>query len=203
MSKDRPDHSGRRGCTRVWSSSMTNITRSDLALGNMAGETCRVCGDRRGDRLRRSGGCVTRNAALWRESLAPCVCRVVELHIKAFVEPRGKRLHRRRDRLRIAVTGGANVRLRIREFAHVTPDARIVSGVFQFERPALALVTRVAVDLVVCFDGMQERSEILIGIGDSRGGGRLGIHRRDRYVRPTRFVQTARRENNKRKHRDR
>jgi len=106
----------------------------------MTGKTVCVSLDSNRDGLRGTGALMTGCAALRRTGIAPCMRRMVELHVKTFVELGRKRIHGWRSGLQIAVAGGADARFGIRKLVHVAAYTGIMSGEFQIGQTSFALM---------------------------------------------------------------
>lgn len=136
---------------------------------------------------------MTPRTALLRSSAAARVIRVIEFHIKTFVETGRKRIHRRRIRFQILVTHHANTRFGICKFAQMTSDARIVRGKSQTLKILIAFMTRITIDLVMFGNAVRKFAVILVGSFNNFGFSRF--FSRDGYVRFLLLFQTTRREN--------
>lgn len=122
---------------------MTYVTRTYLGFGRVALVTVRVRLNTGRDRLPCSRRLMAGNAALARQAFARVVCGVIEFHVESLDKARREFMHRRRDRVHVAVTYRAHhLLLGVGELADVTSNARVVSGVFQIGRCALATMTR-------------------------------------------------------------
>jgi hypothetical protein len=140
---------------------VTNIAGADLALRCVTRVAVRVCLNANRETLSRSGGFVTRRAALGGATLSRDMSGVYEFHIEAFIEALRKLIHRRRVGFHVTVTDRAHRLLfGIRELADVTTDAGIVSGKFEIRRSTFATMTRVTFEFLMLGYAVRERLEL-------------------------------------------
>ena len=108
MAKTGLENSAGRLGSGVRRERVANAARADIAFRRVAGKTLRVGIYPRRDGLRGACRPVARGAALRRASGALRVRRVIEPHIKTFVEPRRKRAHRGGNAFQIVVADRAD-----------------------------------------------------------------------------------------------
>jgi hypothetical protein len=135
-----------------------------------------VCRNRQRDAA--VDGRVTAIATLRRPRFAFHVLRVIELHVEAFIESRGKTLERRVAAFCICVTDETHRDRRRRELSAVTISAGFVTGETRSRGVVSAFVTGRAGEGTMSLAGVKKPG--VIDLGSLRGRGHTKSERRKR-----------------------